>query len=393
MLRPPLALPSTLDNFHGRFLVALAIRRQAKVPINNHEFELLGRHLFKTALVEQSIGSELPLTASSTHLGYLKGMLDETAVFIPWYLADVFPGGTLARELKQLALRLHVDPEGSICLSGSAVFRGALSIIGDIDFCEYAMSSPSNIPMLIGQMLQRNNDAPLVRIYLPGKRPKVDFFAPWNDTIEELSSRYENETAENAPILMLEHLVSQGALGLLPCTNRLLPVEQSNPAVGHGKTTFVFQEAVFVSGDSPPRSLVAPLELADYVAWLRDEIRSDTDPGSSEKLNSVKRLKRALSLARLIHLHEIAREILAALSDPLIERYVRHKTARELDRLIEFLPHEQREVWRIQAESRYPTDKLGKAEQREIDAMVKYVVNRVEDTYDYIADQILRVSE
>lgn len=388
----PIVLPKSLDKFHGRFLVALAIRRQAKIPIGQHELELLAGHLYRTALVEQTVERELPLTPSPGHAGYLKGEINQSAIFVPWYLADVFPGGEIAQNLERLARRLQVDPEGSICLSGSGVFRGVVSVIGDIDFCEYSVSNPGDIPRFIGQMLLRGEDAPLVRIYLPGVRPKTDFFAPWPPCLEKLNTQYgANETA-SPPILVFEHIVSNGVLGLLPCTNRVLPVEPGRPAEGHGKTTFVFQEAVFSYGDSPPRSLVAPLELGDYVAWLRSQIRPDAD--SSQKLSSVKRLKRALSLARLIHLHDLADEALAVLKDPLVERYVRRKATAELKRLIEYLPFEEQENWlRALQESNWTVDRLEKAEQGEVDSRAESVVGRVGGQYDYIADQLLQVFE
>jgi hypothetical protein len=389
-LPAPIVFPKSLDNVHGRFLVALAIRRRAKIPIGQHELELLGGHLFRTALVEQTVEGDLPLAPSPDHAGYLKGLVNQSPIFVPWYLADVFPSAEIAQHMERLARRLQVDPEGSICLSGSGVFRGAISVIGDIDFCEYAVSKPSAIPGFISQMLLRGDDAPLARIYLLGVRPSIDFFAPWPPCLEQLNTHYRADQPTSVPILVFEHIVSNDVLGVLPCTNRVLPVEPKSPAEGHGATTFVFQEAVFSRGDRPPRSLVAPHELGDYVAWLRDQIRPEAE--ADEKLNSVKQLKRGLSLARLIHLHDLGDEALALLKDPLVERYVRQKTVRELKRLIKYLPLGEQEIWRRSLqESSDAVDRLEKADEREVDSRAGRVVGRVGSEYDNIADQLLRV--
>jgi hypothetical protein len=393
LLPSPDLLPKSLDKFHGRFLVALAIRRQARIPIQDRLFELLARHLYATALVEADVESALPLVASRQHSGYLKGRVNGSDIFVPWHLADVFPSVKIAESMEHLARSVQLDSEGAICLSGSSVFRGAVPIVGDIDFCEYVSSIPTRIPALIDQLIERRTDAPLLRIYLPRVRPKADFHAPWQESMARLSARFEVADPASAPVLMLEHIFKDEVVGLLPCTNRALPVAPDEPDEGHGKTTFVFQEAVISSAGAPPRTLINALELADYVVWLREQLRHTSDEDAGKKLNAVKRLKRALCLARLIHLHELANEAVAMLNHPHIESYVRNEALASLRELTNYLPAgPTASGWRSALkELTIKVQNQDDVTRSAIEARADQVVERIATAYDYIADEILQV--
>ena len=397
VLLPPLRLPQSLDEYHGRFLVALAIRRQAKVPIGRHFIELLGRHLYRVALVEQELAEGLPLTSSADHSGYFKGAINGIDFFVPWHLVEIFPGPEALSRIEELSRKVQLDHHGSICLSGSGVFKGAVKAIADLDFCEYLTASMGSIPHLIDQFFARLHDIALVRIYTPKNRPSQNHFAPWVRCPEPLRTQcITAKQPTDVPVMMFEHIAVDRELGLLPVTNRVLPVHRDDPAAGHGQTTFVFQEVVFARSASPPRTLIAPLELGDYVAWLREQIRLGVDETSGKRLDAVKKLKRGLSLARLIHLHELAAQALTLLKDPSVERYVYQHSIAEIEKLINSLrPEEKKEEFlREVKKSLMPLGApLSDSERDRVDADATDLVQRIGDTYDQIADEILQVRE
>jgi hypothetical protein len=192
-------------------------------------------------------------------------------VYVPWYLVEVFPNNAALTALQALSRQVRIDGAGAICLSGSSVFRGALQTVGDIDFCEYVTVEPARIPKLIESLIMHVSVAFLARIYIVRAIPRTDFTPPWDGCPLRISELCETAGApSDAPILMFQYIAPDELLGLLPVTNRMLPVAARQPSAGHGQTTFVFQEAVFTKDDPPPRTLVAPAEIADYVIWLRD---------------------------------------------------------------------------------------------------------------------------
>ena len=194
---------------------------------------------------------------------------------------------------------------------------------------------------------------------------------------------------------MFEHITIDRDLGLLPVTNRVLPVNPQNLAAGHGQTTFVFQEVVFARGASSPRTLKSPEELGDYVSWLRGQIRLGVDE-SGRRLSAVKRLKRGLSLARLIHLHKLAAETVTFLRSSSVERYVHHQRMAEINRLIDALPlAAEREKLLLEVKKSLTAlgQPLSESERDKLDAAATELVERIGDAYDQIAEEILQVQE
>ena len=95
--------PSSLENVHGRFLIALALRRQVKLPIEENYLKILGNHLYRSALLEQELARDVPLSHSREFPGYLRGTVNGTQVLVPWHLVEVFPGYDLLNEIESLA--------------------------------------------------------------------------------------------------------------------------------------------------------------------------------------------------------------------------------------------------------------------------------------------------
>lgn len=370
--------------------MALAIRRQAKVPIRRHHFELLAGHLYRVALVEQELAQGLPLTSSSDHPGYFKGAINGTEFFVPWHLVEVFPGAEALQSIEELSRNVQVDQEGSICLSGSSVFRGVLKVTADLDYCEYLAADPGTIPRYLEEFFAGLHDTILVRIYTPNSKPSQTHVGPWGACPEPLRTQCITATASaDVPVMMFEHLAVDRNLGLLPVTNRVLPIDREDPAAGHGQTTFVFQEVVFARGASAPRTLIAPSELGDYVAWLREQIRLEVDDTSGKRLGAVKKLKRGLSLARLIHLHELAVEALALLQSPAVERYVQDQSIAEIHKLIKSLPCGTALDKLLPEVNKRFDEPSSDSERQKVDADATDLVTRIGETYDKIADEIL----
>jgi hypothetical protein len=351
--------------------------------------EILERFLKASALLEQRTDGFV-LKTSDSYAGYLVGDVNGAKVFVPWHLVEIFPPHSVLSEMHTLSQRVKLGSEGAICLSGSSVFRGALQAVGDIDFCEYIFNQPSQVPSLIDSLIMRLDDVWLARIYVPTNRQE-NYRAPWKGGCPtNLAAAFRRaRSSARAPVLMFEYVSVDSLLGVLPVTNRVLPVNRTDPAADHGQTTFVFQEAVFCEGDPPPRLLVSPIELADYIVWLRRELRKRA---SNDLLNSVKRLKRALSLARIICLDELSTRALSALSDGRIERYVRQTAATKARKLLRYLELDPSDVLSRKIDAFSDLEpRLSRLELNKLENHIQKVVDDIADAYDAIGDRIVRV--
>jgi hypothetical protein len=54
----PQMSPPAFENLHGRFLVALGLRRRLNLPVADNYLRALGNHLVKAALLEEEIAGE-----------------------------------------------------------------------------------------------------------------------------------------------------------------------------------------------------------------------------------------------------------------------------------------------------------------------------------------------
>jgi hypothetical protein len=235
-------------------------------------------------------------------------------------------------------------------------------------------------------------DIRLARIYVPSKR-RENYRPPWEGHCpSRLAEAFRKvRTSARAPILMFEYVSVDAALGVLPVTNRVLPVNREDPAADHGQTTFVFQEAVFCESAPPPRLLVSPTELADYIVWLREELRRPSGK-PSELLGSVKRLKRALSLARIACLDELSTRALSTLGDRRIEQYVRQTTATKVRKLLQYLKSEPSDVVSRRFDKLSgPEPQLSRLELSGLEVHIEEVVGDIASAYDAIGDRLVRV--
>ena len=389
-------LSSRTEHRHklSQFTVGLSIRRRSKLPIDGRLSEILERMLRTAALLEQR-SDGFVLASSQKYPGYLEGNLKDSKVFVPWHLVEIFAPPQILSEMHALSQRIKLSDDGVICLSGSSVFRGVLRVVGDIDFCEYVFDKPSKVPSLIERLAIRLDKIWLVRIYIPSSR-RDSYHPPWHGRCPaRLTNMFsKGPAATQAPVLMFEYIVNDPSLGIIPVTNRTLPVDKNDPAAGHGQTTFVFQEAVFAAEDFPPRLLVSPTELADYVIWLRDELRVPANRREIELRDSVKRLKRALSLARIIYLDELAREALSVLSDARIEGYVRQNTESKVHKLTQGLEPDHADTIIELEKINEPTgsqSRFSRGELSKLEAMAREVVDKIATAYDAIGDQLVRI--
>jgi hypothetical protein len=105
-------------------------------------------------------------------------------------------------------------------------------------------------------------------------------------------------------------------------------------------------------------------------------------------------LKRALSLARLTHLHDLASEALVILSSERVERYVRARAVKEIRKLAGHLQDREKALVLDELDSpRYVLKPLTASEVIEMNATAARAINRVASAFDAIGDEILQVAE
>lgn len=265
--------------------------------------------------------------ALSAHPGYLATSSGADTILVPFQLAPVFPGRAVLDATVAVARDARVVEGNPICVSGSATFLGRTSEVGDLDFCEYHLGDPGDLPGAVAR--KAAEDAPLALIELKcGDRA---FKAPWDDVGEVASAILDVPPPLPAGRVKLD-MWSDGPLGPLPATCLVLALGEDREA-GNAEWSFAHQEAVLTDGP-PPRVLDDPLRFSRYCGWLLAEARRLVSGEGVDKPATVrapKALKRLLSLLLAFGDAETVEEVLAGLDADHVRQIVRSGRLAELE--------------------------------------------------------------
>lgn len=252
--------------------------------------------------------------------GYLRTEVDGRWYFVPFGLVSVFPDDQQLRSVNQLVSIVRLSPSSAFCLSGSGTFIGQVTGISDIDFCEYFLEDVNEIKSLISLKKRLQPDSQLIRVKIADKVYIVPFAS-----LCVLPPMSENEPGDMAQTVKLDFIAKTKLFGVVAITNLVLPVDTGFSESQNLKRSFQFQEAVVLEAtiSVPRRPLINPLEIGEYLNWLRQEAltyaRKSREVARLEGTLpqhgnlAIKALKRALSWFLMVGLSDSIESIVAML--------------------------------------------------------------------------------
>lgn len=268
-----------VDTEFGAFLAYLAGLDQKGQELDDETIGQATTLVTVRALLAARTDQEGLLDVDEEHPGYLKRTVNGVPVFVPFNLARVAPPTNILSEVITIARKIALQPDDAICISGSTTFLGVIGVVADLDFCEYFMGEAAD--MIDGiRRLTAAEEIPLVWMDVGGNQigPPV--------TVESARAHIAAK-----PVRLKMDFVTDGALGILPTTNVILPTTQGEDGEAH--QSHAYQEAV-IAGGSPVRSLVSPARLGAYLSFLCHHVSQLLEKEDAK--SSVKALKRVLSL-------------------------------------------------------------------------------------------------
>ena len=228
------------------------------------------------------------------NLGYVREVGEAPVVRIPYHLVDLLPLKDALHQALSVAEAMRIDPNGSICLSGSTTLMAVAGPLGDIDLCEYYGDDPGLLGLRIAQVGRAGALATVIKVRIARRDYRRSAEPDGPRLCEALKVPPGSEHPARKALISGIH--GSGILGMLPITSKVLPISSASPDEGYGEDSFAYQEIVVTAAGKPPRSLVKPTELGRYLAWLVSDARRNLrDPARVPKA-----LKRIVSFARIV---------------------------------------------------------------------------------------------
>ncbi len=240
--------------------------------------------VFCTLVAQERIGWQ----ADETVPGYLRLTSSPDTIAVPFHLIADFPVSRIDL-FKAIAEAMRVADNSVICLSGSAMALGSLPEFGDLDFCEYVEGEPDAGALL--RLCRRATETMLcVRLKAGGirwERPAaLPEAADLSDVLQGLGPAERRAKAD---------AVARTDDAAVESTNVVLWKAASEQG-GAWVQSFASQEGVL--SIQIPRTLHSPVELGNYLRFLK------SDMGAYRDRRPAKALKRALAFATVLGLDE-----------------------------------------------------------------------------------------
>jgi hypothetical protein len=280
--------------------------------------------------------------------GYLMTRCGNWTVFVPWPLVRYFPGNQVLSELIDLGVSITVSPTQHFCISGSAAWLGGQIAISDVDFCQYTDLTPSTIISKAIDFIKPTPSRILTRASY-GNQDPIAATPPWEENWRRLERAMTAvNSIDGAERLMMDFVSNPVQLGPIPTSIVILSSDFNDRTRGAAPKSFVYQEAISVHDDlpsCPPWTLVDPEQLAGYLEFLLEEVKEYIDRGP------LKALKRALSLALTIRLHDFATQAAEILHSTDAGIYSSANRVVELERQLARFGQMEREVMGAQLQA------------------------------------------
>ncbi len=248
--------------------------------------------------------------------GYVFLSQGKLSFAVPFYLIDAFPTGEIISEIENLPTKIRISEGSFVCLSGSGCSLGKNIPIGDLDFCEYISGVDERLAENIWHATKiEAEDLACFQVFLGGRKC---WRRPWAAELKEPPEGFFKKiakTLQNSKNRKVDYVAYVENLGVLEVTNKIISVNYAYSEVGEARSSFSMQEVPFVSSSWVPRNLSDPLEVGRYVTWLITEIKKYIVQSEDVPRFSVKALRRALSLARILFAKDEATDLYRLLSD------------------------------------------------------------------------------
>lgn len=244
--------------------------------------------------------------------GYLVRTTGEFEVRVPWNLLKDFPVPAALNEFSSIAQRIRSGKDTAICLSGSSALYSSIQPVADIDFCEYVNATAdkednsfARTVMKATALVDENLVCTALKIHAPEKARALSK-RPWETSPAEDEDFLQK--AREAEAGKCDFIGKTGAEGIIDVSKIVLFLSD-DPEGRSGMLSSPTQEALLSEqGGWVPRRLAEPLTIGRYINRLRQE--SERLSSGSPDANLAKAAKRALSLTRILFLHDMAERLL-----------------------------------------------------------------------------------
>lgn len=262
------------------------------------------------AAVCQTLPPEASAEVDDNQPGYVVFRVDELRVFVPFFVANVFPHGEILKAICELGAQLQIGTDSVICVSGSACQLGLGLPIGDLDFCEYLPAGDARIAdRFLSRLFDLSQQALCFRLTLGEDKVWV---RPWPTDLAAGGPAIATElrtAMTGAGFRQCAFVADVPSLGILEATNVVVLLDYAALESLEANRSFAAQEAPLARESWTPRELTSPLALGAYVIWLIDSAYSLCDQSQSEPRAAVKAVRRAFSATRLLFLRKETDEL------------------------------------------------------------------------------------
>lgn len=231
--------------------------------------------------------------------GYMLKIDGTSFLRAPVHLVPLVPDREHSEMVVGLSSAVRLSSNSIVAVSGSNAVRKMLPYVSDVDYFEYIPDSPAEVKSKLAQ-----------RIFPDAEDQNIAHCKSVRIGMKEMVVSAQSSEIQAAMLELDEAVPERSTIKLdyLANINSDRPIEVSNISAFVGenfdgpgrKATFPFQEVLISSNAIVPSPLYDPLLVGEYVCWLIREMLEYSREG-----NSLKALKRALSLCRFCWFDEL----------------------------------------------------------------------------------------
>lgn len=246
--------------------------------------------------------------ADSGNPGWLVKVDGALCIRAPVHLVQLFPDTNTITEIFRLGQLVKTTTDSMLYMSGSNAVRKILDVVDDIDFCEYMPMSNDGIAELLIDKLSLSEEIACVELHCHASNRRYSQPFGDRDAITECVNNLNPEDGEKATI-MTSFLAKHSYERVFDVSNLIIACDKNYNSRGLSKT-FAHQEVAITPRDIVPNKLDDVMNLGRYVTWLIGEIKNNLKSG-----NTLKSLKRLLSLSRVCWMPKYTNDIAAILDN------------------------------------------------------------------------------
>lgn len=240
----------------------------------------------------------------SRRLGYVVLPVNGVEAHIPFFMTDMMPLGGDLKDMVALGAEVRLSPGSVICLSGSTCQVGKVRQIADLDFCEYVprLNADSSERLAIWASRDDARGPHLLRLSLGAG---TAWSAPWSGNLRDptVPSTVVLSKLQDAKFRQCVFVAEVSRFGVLEVTNVILDLDYAMPeGAPEATNSFAFQEIAISGAEWTPRDLSDPIRLGEYLIWLVQNARKQSEESRASPRTVIKAMRRMISASRLLML-------------------------------------------------------------------------------------------